>query len=424
MLAPVALSVECTANRSSHDLAPHTRFLILDDDPDVGRLMRSMADSVGIESRFTSSQEEFFRWVEEWAPSHIAVDLVMPNMDGVQVLMCLAERACRASIIITSGVGDRVLDAARRSALEHGLNIAGVLSKPFAVAQFRALLVAVPDGDCPRGGGPATARSAIQRGISFQPTVEQLQRALDRQELRVAYQPKIDCFTGRLTGFEALVRWVHPTFGLLMPACFVPFAEQCGLIDRLTYAVLDLALGWLAQAFPEDAAAPAVAPSMAINISASALTDPMFVERIRACCSHYGIQPGRLILELTESTAMADPIASLALLTRIRVQGMHLSIDDFGTGFSSMLQLVRLPFSEIKIDKSFIFTALRSEESRSVVKSIVDLAHSLSLAVVAEGVEDTETMSYLRAIGCDQAQGYLIARPLSGDLAFEWAASN
>ena len=405
-------------------LVPDTRFLILDDDPDVGRLMRGMSDSTGVESRFTSSQEEFFRLVDDWAPSHIAVDLVMPSMDGVQVLMGLAERACRSWIIITSGVGDRILDAARRSAVEHGLNIAGVLSKPFPIAELRALLGAAPGNQTIHGSASATALSSAKPGASFQPTAEQLQRALDRRELRVVYQPKIDCFTGRLTGFEALVRWVHPTFGLIMPGSFIPFAEQCGLIDRLTYAVLDLALAWLVQAFPEDAAATADAPSLAINISASALTDPMFVEHIRGHCSHFGVRPERLILELTESIAMADPVTSLAVLTRIRLQGLRLSIDDFGTGFSSMLQLVRLPFSEIKIDQSFVFTALRSEESRSVVKSIVDLGHSLTLAVVAEGVEDSDTLRYLRAIGCDQAQGYLIARPMSGELAIEWAASN
>jgi EAL domain-containing protein (putative c-di-GMP-specific phosphodiesterase class I)/FixJ family two-component response regulator len=409
-----------------------SRFLILDDDPDVGRLMQAMAGGSGIESRFTSSQDEFFRLVKQWAPTHIAVDLVMPNMDGVQVLVGLAERACRSWIIITSGVGDRVLDAAGRSAAEHGLNIAGVLSKPFPTAQLRKLLAVVPASESNTEQVKALAKGSFQARGSLTHTVEQLQSALDNQQLQVEYQPKIDCLSSQLTGFEALVRWMHPALGVLMPENFVPFAERCGLIDPLTYVVIDMALSWLARTFPDLPATavegqfPLVAelPSLAINISACVLKDSLFVEHFTARCRHFGVSPRRLILELTESTAMDDPVASLALLTRMRMKGLHLSIDDFGTGYSSMLQLVRLPFSEIKIDRTFVSTALRSTESASVVKSIVDLGHSLGLRVVAEGVEDADTMHYLRAIGCDEAQGYFIAHPMSGELALGWTATN
>src|SRR5690606_7193943 len=134
----------------------------------------------------------------------------------------------------------------------------------------------------------------------------------------------------------------------------------------------------------------------------------------------HGLTPEHLVLELTETSAMQDPVASLDMLTRLRMKGFQLSIDDFGTGYSSMVQLVRLPFSEIKLDKSFVMTARKSQESRTVIKSIVDLGKSLGLKSTAEGIEDDETLSYLREIGCDAAQGYLIARPLAAEQAIRW----
>ncbi|MDV7392922.1 EAL domain-containing protein, partial [Arthrospira platensis SPKY1] len=143
-------------------------------------------------------------------------------------------------------------------------------------------------------------------------------------------------------------------------------------------------------------------------------------DRLAQRCLQLQLAPERLILELTETSAMDDPVASLGLITRLRMKGFHLSIDDFGTGFSSMLQLVRLPFSELKVDKSFVMTALQSEESRTVVKSIVDLGRSLGLRTVAEGVETAEVFDFLRKIGCDQAQGYHIARPMTGDATLRW----
>ena len=138
-------------------------------------------------------------------------------------------------------------------------------------------------------------------------------------------------------------------------------------------------------------------------------------------CRRSHIAPERVVLELTESSAMVDPTLSLDLLTRLRVKGFLLSIDDFGTGFSSMVRLVRLPFSEIKVDKSFVMDAQHSQESRTIIKSIIELGHSLGLLVAAEGVEDLQTLNYLMSLGCDLAQGYFIARPMPGEAATRWA---
>ena len=317
--------------------------------------------------------------------------------------------------------------AARRSAHEHGLNIVGVLSKPFAASSFRQLLLAAPDTAPADAGGAVCSDGVEEPGDGFEVSVHELNRALANRELQVVYQPKILCATGSLAGFEALARWDHPQYGLLMPGQFIPFAENSGLIDAVTDDLLDQALDWLSGHFHAPAAGATDPPdrpradiSMSFNVSAKNLKNPSFVDRVTRRFHDRNIDPERMIFELTETSAMEDPVTSLALLTRLRMKGFQLSIDDFGTGYSSMLQLVRLPFSEIKVDKSFVTTMRQSRESRTVVKSIVDLGRSLGIKVAAEGVEDAEILEYLKQIGCDLAQGYFIGRPMPGGETEHW----
>jgi EAL domain-containing protein (putative c-di-GMP-specific phosphodiesterase class I) len=394
-------------------------MLILEDDMHVGKIMKLIAEANGLEARLLTDPERFFSALEEWHPTHIALDLVMPDMDGVQVLAELAKRACEAKIIITSGMGVRVLDAAGRAGNERGLNIVGVLAKPFSATALRELLFTAPG---PPGSGSGSGDRAGSSADHFHPTEAELRRALANHEFRVAYQPRIECTSGDLAGFEALARWIHPERGLVMPDEFIPLMESSGLIDLLTDTVLDQALGWFS-GFPagrDDAYAGVV---LSINLSAQIFADPTFLDRVTALCVTFGVAPERIIFEVTETNHMDDSVASLDLMTRIRMKGFQLSIDDFGTGYSSLLQLVRLPFSEIKVDKSFVTAALRSVEARTVVKSIVDLGRSLGLKSAAEGVEDTQTLDLLRRIGCDLAQGFVIAPPMDGDAALNWVAA-
>lgn len=400
------------------------RLLVLDDDPMIGQTIESIAKSAGFESRVTTRPEEFFETLESWSPSHIALDLVMPDMDGVEVLVELARRGSRARIVITSGVGSRVLDAAARSAAEHGLPIAGVVPKPFSPRDLREILLrgndTVPDAD----PGKRTAHAG---SASSEITEAEFEQALECEELRLVYQPKVYCAGGELAGFEALVRWESPKRGLVSPAMFIPLAESSGLIGELTRQVIASAIAWFSEGIQKSIGEDERSRSLlgqltlSINLSARSLADVEFINLVRRSCEDAGIDPRRVVFELTETSAMEDPVASLDLLTRLRMKGFQLSIDDFGTGFSSMLQLVRLPFSEIKIDKSFVMTAARSEESRAVIRSVVELGHSLGLRTTAEGVEDQDTLDYLREIGCDLAQGYLISRPLDSDNALDWA---
>ncbi|HUG99467.1 MAG TPA: EAL domain-containing protein [Gammaproteobacteria bacterium] len=397
------------------------KLLILDDEVTIAQTIATIAELAGLEARITTSPAEFFRQLEEWQPTRIALDLVMPEMDGVQVMAELSRRGCRARIIITSGVGSRVLDAAGRSAAEHGLRIAGMLSKPFSPAALRSLLLDTEARSAGRAPGPA--------GPDIQLRPEHLRQALAERQLYLVYQPQIACASGAVTGFEALVRWAHPEFGTIMPDRFIPMAESAGLIDDLTDQVLELGLAWLSRSFPNgtrSGTGSGLAGSevtLSVNMSAGTLGDRDFVEDALRVCRRHAIDPARLILELTETSAMRDPVASLDQLTRMRMKSFQLSIDDFGTGFSSMLQLARLPFSEIKVDKSFVMTAMQSMESRAVVRSILDLGASLGLRTVAEGVEDSATLEFLKGIGCDIAQGYFISRPIPGDDVAGWIAA-
>ena len=388
---------------------PRRRILIFDDDPAVGQTIQWIAESLNFEAEFVTCGEDFFRKLEERCPEFITIDLVMPELDGVEVMRLLAERNCMAKIVISSGVGTRVLEAARRSALEHGLSIAGVLSKPTSKDGLQALI-----GDGIEDSKPESKAtlSAIQK--EFRVTRSDLLQALDRHEFAMVYQPKIECMTGTTAGFEALVRWNHPEHGIIFPDNFIPFAEETGLIDALTEQIFDQSLAWFSQSFPNSHM------KLSLNISAKSLTDFHLVDSLSGLCREYLISPERIVLELTETSAMVDPIQSLDLMTRFRVKGFHLSIDDFGTGYSSMVQLVRMPFSEIKVDKSFVMHEHQSRESRSVIKSIIDLGHSLGLLVTAEGVDNIDTLTYLNSLSCDLAQGYYIARPMPGEAIQSW----
>jgi EAL domain-containing protein (putative c-di-GMP-specific phosphodiesterase class I) len=352
---------------------------------------------------------EFFQQLDLLVPDVITIDLVMPELDGVEIMRLLAERKSRAKIIISSGMGTRVLDAAQRSATEHGLDIAGVISKPISKEALRLLI-----GEGSESNQSISVVKRTAQTDEFEITKAVLQRALDRHEFVLAYQPKIECKSGAPAGFEALVRWKHPDRDIVMPDRFIPVAEEVGLIDALTVQIFDQSLAWFSESFAHSDL------KLSINISARSLVDIHLADNLSGLCRQYLVAPERVVLELTETSAMVDPILSLDLMTRFRVKGFQLSLDDFGTGFSSMVQLVRLPFSEIKVDKSFVMHAQQSRESRTVIKSIIDLGHSLGLLVTAEGVEDIETFNYLNNLGCDLAQGYFIARPMWGSAAHDW----
>jgi diguanylate cyclase (GGDEF)-like protein len=243
----------------------------------------------------------------------------------------------------------------------------------------------------------------------------ELRHAVEHDELLLYYQPKIELGTGRIAGAEVLLRWQHPTRGLLGPVDFVPFAEQTGFIRLMTRWVLDRAIGQAAQWHRNGQSL-----SLAVNISADDLSDPRFDSRVAAFLTRHQLPPSLLTLELTESGFIEDPARALKMLDALATLGVSLSIDDFGTGYSSLSHLARMPVHEVKIDSSFVRGLESDHEFSTVVKSAIDMGHGLGLRVVAEGIETEAAASLLREFGCDIAQGYLYARPMSCDALQIW----
>ena len=240
------------------------------------------------------------------------------------------------------------------------------------------------------------------------------ERALINGRLRMVYQPKVSLTDGRLRRVEALVRWDDPELGAVSPSKFVPLAETHGLIDQLTHWGLRTTLRqWLAW---REAG---LDTCLAFNISALSLDHLDFPDLVERMCTALEVPTDRLVLELTEGAT--QPLVKLMdTLTRFRIKGIGLAIDDFGVGYSTLMQLRQLPFTELKIDRFFIEDAPTSKDSELIVKSIIDLAQGLGLTVTAEGVETAEQLILLRDLGCDVAQGFFVARPLDPDKLRDW----
>ena len=240
------------------------------------------------------------------------------------------------------------------------------------------------------------------------------ERALINGRLRMVYQPKVSLVDGRLRRVEALVRWDDPELGAISPSKFVPLAEKHGLIDQLTHWGLRTTLRqWLS--WREDG----LDTCLAFNISALSLDHLDFPDLVERMCTALEVPTDRLVLELTEG-ATQPLIKLMDTLTRFRIKGIGLAIDDFGVGYSTLMQLRQLPFTELKIDRFFVDDAPTSKDSELIVKSIIDLAHGLGLTVTAEGIETAEQMILLRDLGCDVAQGFFVARPLEPDKVQDW----
>jgi diguanylate cyclase (GGDEF)-like protein len=243
----------------------------------------------------------------------------------------------------------------------------------------------------------------------------ELRHAVEHDELRLYFQPKIELRTARVSGAEVLLRWQHPTRGLLTPIDFIPFAEQTGFIRWLTRWTLDHAM---AQAAEWHRAGMAL--NVAVNISAEDIGDSRFDSRVASLLSRHQLPPSLLTLELTETGFIEDPRRAVLMLDALAALGVCLSIDDFGTGYSSLSHLARMPVDEMKIDRSFVQSLESDSEFATVVRSAIDMGHGLGLKVVAEGIETPAAANRLRDFGCDIAQGYLYAKPMPLDAFAAW----
>jgi len=380
------------------------KLIVIDDEIDLATFVGDVAMQAGFDVEQFNNAGIFKDRYDQCADV-IILDLIMPEVDGIEVIRYLAENKSNALLILMSGFDSGVLHSAQTLASEHGLNFAGSLNKPFRANELGELL----------NGLSVTAKSRHNNQHIQPPSVDALRAAIANDELVVYYQPKVTLTGEATTAVEALVRWQHPEYGLISPDLFVPTAEQNGLIDDLTWAVLEQAMAQC-MAWRDRG----MVMQVAINMSAQTLKELDLPERMGRLIQKYDLEPSQLVLEITESALMQELVKSLDILTRLRIKGIRLSIDDFGTGYSSLVQLHRAPFSEIKIDRSFVSTMETDSEAMAIVETIIMLGHKLNMKTVAEGVETTSCHEKLAQLGCDQAQGYLFARPMPAEEIFSW----
>ncbi|MEQ9329491.1 MAG: EAL domain-containing response regulator, partial [Rhodospirillales bacterium] len=335
-------------------------------------------------------------------PTAIMLDLQMPDLDGVEYLRILGERGCTANVIVMSGFDARILKTAVRLGEERGLRMSGGMQKPLSMETLKQGL-----NDIRRNQNPVS--------------VPGIQLAVREKQFYLQYQPKIrigrETETGTklslasgdwpLDSCEALIRWRHPTGGLIMPDSFIPFAEANELMVPLTefvmHAMVDQLVAWGEEGFK---------PSIGFNVSPKTMTDLQLPDRLAELCDAAGIAHNRVIAEITETAAMTDVQRSMDTLTRLRLKGFRVAVDDFGTGYSSLVQLHRMPFTELKIDKSIIMELGMEEDALTITRSIIDLAHNLGMEVCAEGVETQACVDILRDLECDILQGYYFHKPV------------
>lgn len=375
------------------------RLLVIDDDPEVAEFITEVARLASYTATTGHQRNDIETYLTQHAPAVIILDLQMPGMDGVEFLRWLAGRQISSRILLISGEGTRVLNAALRLGEELKLNMLGTMQKPLRLSVLEKFL---------------------QNVHQTLPSAESLRSALEQRQMVLHYQPQIalDASGETIVGMEALVRWQRPDVGLVPPAEFIPLVEQSGLIVPMTEYVLMQAVQEII-AWREQGLALAVA----VNIS------PMLLERLdlpdffSEMVSRAGVEPNKLKLEVTESGTMQNVTRSMDILTRFRLKGFDLCMDDFGTGYSSLVQLHRMPFSELKIDKSFLLECERNDEARVIIHTCVDLARNLGLSVCAEGVETKAALQLLQDFGCTHAQGYYIGRPMPAAEVLKWAAA-
>jgi len=373
------------------------RALILDDDPALGRVFARLASEVGFTPCSTTSRGQFDLEFHDTTPELVVLDLHLGDTDGIEVLRFLSSAGYVKPIILVSGADPRVLAASSRLGRELHLNIAGVVAKPARAAELREIF---------------SAAYATIQPLSL----ERLVAAIAADELELEFQPIVDAHTQKTVSVESLVRWAHPTLGRVSPDRFIPIAERdLACITSLTDWVIRAA----ARAIIELDAAGHRLP-VAINVSAHNVRDLDFPERLQNIVRSLQVDPSRLIVEVTETAAFGDPVRTTDVLVRLRLKGVELAIDDFGTGYSSLSALKHLPFSVLKIDRSFVSDLTASHDSFAIAKSVVDLAKNMGLATVAEGVENAATALILTEFGVDHLQGYLISYPLSLSRLLLW----
>jgi EAL domain-containing protein (putative c-di-GMP-specific phosphodiesterase class I)/FixJ family two-component response regulator len=385
------------------------RILVLDDEPFMLKLLSHVLTNLGFSQVTTCDNgHKALEWIDSphTPPDLILLDLNMPEMDGVEFVRHLVERRYAGSILLISGEEERMLQTAERLVRAHNISTLGHLNKPVLPAELSALL---EKWTPPSLGNPRAAKKVYN--------ADEVRAAILNGELVNFYQPKVDMASGKVVGVESLVRWRHPEDGLVFPDQFISVAEEHGLIDDLTRFVIGEAFAQL-RAWQEHG----LQLRMALNISMDNLATLEFADYVTAAAASAGIKPDDVVLEVTESKLMKDLSAALEILTRLRLKRFSLSIDDFGTGHSSLTQLRDIPFDELKVDQGFVHGAASDNTLRAIYGASLSLAKLLGMKTVAEGAEDQADWEFLRSTGCHSVQGFFIAKPMPAGEIPGWVA--
>lgn len=376
-------------------------LLVVEDDDFQRQLVINMLRSLGATSISESGNGRQALDIVRGAgtkPVDVTIcDLNMPEMDGMEFLRHLAQEGHQIGIILTSALDGKLLSSVGKMAKMYGLKLLGTIEKPIVLHRLKELLAKhhLAENKWQR---PADAKSF---------SLSEIQKGIQANQFEPFFQPKVNLKTGRLVGAEALARWIHPEHGVIDPYAFIPQLEQSGNIDDLTFLILEksaTACRWFI-----DKCQPL---SISVNLSLLSLDQAGLAEKIAQVVRNAGVEAEYITFEITESAAMTGVARALENLARLCVKGFALSIDDYGTGYSSMQQLTRIAFSELKIDQSFVKDCTDNLAMSIVVESSIDMAHKLSIKCVAEGVETQQDWDALKTMGADTVQGYLIAKPM------------
>jgi len=384
---------------------PARRVLIIDDEDYVRQYMSLMIGSWGFDV-IANGKIEATDLAKLTRSDLIFIGMMMPGVDGIQVLEALSRQGVKSSIVLMSGSHADILGTAERIAKQQGLRVAGVLRKPFRSRELRRILE----------GKLQEARTSERQLRSSEMSIEDLLEGLERHEFDTYLQPIIELATGRLVGHEALARWNSEKFSLVSPDRFIQVAARNGILPRLTQQIAARALDYAGAL-----KARGVPSIISINIGVEDLVDDKLPEKLTEMVTSRDLWPHSLIVELTESSATLNETKMLEILARMRLKGIDLAIDDFGTSYSSLERLSIVPFTLLKIDIRFIQDIATNVNARAIVQSAIKLAKRLNLTTVAEGIENEIQLRILTNLGCRWGQGFLFAPPMEFREALNWA---